>query len=123
MQLATQGVEDFRAMRSASAKRSAFTGMIMNSWMSIGLSACTPPLMMIHHRHRSSEAWLPADIAIEWQASFVGRRFGDRQRHAEDGVGAQPALVGRTVELDHGAVDLDLLERVQAGQEVHDLAS
>ena len=32
--------------RTASAKLSAPTGMTMNSWMSIGLSACAPPLMM-----------------------------------------------------------------------------
>ncbi len=32
--------------RSASAKLAAPTGRIMNSWKSIGLSACTPPLMM-----------------------------------------------------------------------------
>ena len=32
--------------RSASANFLAPTGMIMNSWKSIGLSACTPPLMM-----------------------------------------------------------------------------
>ena len=33
-------------MRTASAQVRAATGMIMNSWMSIGLSACAPPLMM-----------------------------------------------------------------------------
>ncbi len=33
-------------MRTASRMFSAATGMIMNSWMSIGLSACSPPLMM-----------------------------------------------------------------------------
>ena len=32
--------------RTASAMLPAPTGMIMNSWMSIGLSACLPPLMM-----------------------------------------------------------------------------
>ena len=46
-------------MRSASAKRSASTGMIMNSWMSIGLSACAPPLMMFIIGTGSTEAWLP----------------------------------------------------------------
>ena len=33
-------------MRRASAKVSAPVGRIMNSWMSIGLSAWAPPLMM-----------------------------------------------------------------------------
>jgi hypothetical protein len=32
--------------RNASAKVGLPTGMIINSWKSIGLSACTPPLMM-----------------------------------------------------------------------------
>jgi hypothetical protein len=32
--------------RSASAKEAAPKGTIMNSWKSIGLSACAPPLMM-----------------------------------------------------------------------------
>ena len=33
-------------MRTASASEGAPTGIIMNSWKSIGLSACMPPLMM-----------------------------------------------------------------------------
>jgi len=33
-------------MRIASVMLGAPTGTIMNSWMSIGLSACTPPLTM-----------------------------------------------------------------------------
>ena len=33
-------------MRTASAMVPAATGWIMNSWMSIGLSACLPPLTM-----------------------------------------------------------------------------
>ena len=32
--------------RTASLRLSAPTGITMNSWMSIGLSACAPPLMM-----------------------------------------------------------------------------
>ena len=46
-------------MRRASAKLFAFTGMIMNSWMSIGLSACTPPLMMFISGTGRRCAWLP----------------------------------------------------------------
>ena len=33
-------------IRTASAMVAAPTGWIMNSWMSIGLSACSPPLTM-----------------------------------------------------------------------------
>ena len=47
LQLRLQRVEDLGAhAQIASAKVGAPTGMIMNSWKSIGLSACAPPLMM-----------------------------------------------------------------------------
>ncbi len=46
-------------MRSPSEKLSAPTGMIMNSWKSIGLSACTPPLMMFIIGTGNSRADVP----------------------------------------------------------------
>ena len=46
-------------VRSASAKLGAPTGMIMNSWKSIGLSACTPPLTMFIIGTGSSRAATP----------------------------------------------------------------
>jgi hypothetical protein len=46
-------------MRTASAPVAAPTGMIMNSWMSMGLSACAPPLMMFIIGTGSSEAKAP----------------------------------------------------------------
>ena len=39
-----------------------------------------------------------ADIAVERQAGLRRRRLGHRQADAEDGIGAQPAFVGRAVE-------------------------
>ena len=44
------------------------------------------------------------------------------ERDAENGVGAEPALVRRAVELDHDLVDLDLLLGVHAAERVEDLA-
>ena len=55
-------------MRRPSAKIGAPTGMIMNSWKSIGLSACAPPLMMFIIGTGSSRADGAADIAVERQA-------------------------------------------------------
>ena len=44
---ALQRVEDFGARAQAPRQRTGRRrGTIMNSWKSIGLSACTPPLMM-----------------------------------------------------------------------------
>ena len=45
--------------RSASANVGAPTGMIMNSWKSIGLSACTPPLTMFIIGTGSTRAAVP----------------------------------------------------------------
>ena len=96
--------------------------MIMNSWKSIGLSACTPPLTMFIIGTGSSARRGAADIAVERQAARLRRRLGDRQRDAEDGVGAEAALVGRAVERDQRLVDLDLLLGVHAADRVEDLA-
>jgi hypothetical protein len=46
-------------IRRPSEKLSAPTGMIMNSWKSIGLSACAPPLMMFIIGTGNTRAWVP----------------------------------------------------------------
>ncbi len=51
-----------------------------------------------------------------------GRGLGDRQRHAEDGIGAEPALVGRAVERDQRLVDLDLGLGIHAADGIENLA-
>ena len=96
--------------------------MIMNSWKSIGLSACAPPLTMFIIGTGSSARRGAADIAIERRVVGGGRRLGDGQRHAEDRVGAEPAFVGRAVERDQGLVDLGLRLGVHAAERVEDLA-
>ena len=51
-----------------------------------------------------------------------GRRLGGGERDAENGIGAEPALVGRAVERDHGFVDLDLRLGLHAAESVENLA-
>ena len=109
-------------MRTASAMVPAPTGWIMNSWMSIGLSACLPPLTMFIIGTGRVRAIDAADIAVERHALIGRRGFGHRERHPEDGVGAEAGLVGRAVEIDQDVVDLDLLRRVHAADGVEDLA-
>ena len=109
-------------MRSPSANDAAPTGMIMNSWKSIGLSACTPPLTMFIIGTGSSRADGAADIAVERRAVRDRRGLGGRERDAEDGIGAEPALVGRAVERDQRLVDLDLRLGVHAADRVENLA-
>ena len=79
------------------------------------------PVDDVHHRHRQHRRLAPADVAVERQAAFHRRGLGNRQRHAQDRVRPEPALVGRAVEFDHRPIDLDLLDRVEAGQQVHDV--
>ena len=109
-------------MRKASAKVGAPSGMIMNSWKSIGLSACAPPLMMFIIGTGSSRADGAADIAVERLALGDRRGLGRGERDAEDGIGAEPAFVRRAVERDHGFVDLGLRLGVHAAERVEDLA-
>ena len=50
------------------------------------------------------------------------RSLGDRERDAENGIGAEPALVRRAVEIDHDLVDLHLLLGGHVTQCLEDLA-
>ena len=76
----------------------------------------------VHHRHRQEPRAGSADIAVERQPVGVGRRLRHGQRDAEDGIGAEPALVLRAVELDQRLVDMDLVFRLHAADGVEDLA-
>ena len=89
--------------RRPSLKVGAPTGMIMNSWKSIGLSACAPPLMMFIIGTGSTCAFGPAEIAIERKARRRRGGLRDGERDAEDRVRAEPALVRRAVERAHHA--------------------
>ena len=76
----------------------------------------------VHHRHRQGACIGAADIAIERQSGILRSRLGHRQRHAEHRIGAEPRLVRRAIEIDHHAVDLDLIVRVHTAQQIEDLA-
>ena len=76
----------------------------------------------VHHRHRQHVGVRAADVAVQRQLELGGGGLGDGQRHAEDGVGAEPGLVVRAVEGDELAVDEPLVEGVEAVDGVGDLA-
>ena len=75
-----------------------------------------PAIDHVHHRHRQHAGAGPADIAPQRQALGGGRRLGDGEADAEDGVGAEAALVVRAVERAQAPVDADLVERIVAEQ-------
>jgi hypothetical protein len=70
-QLFLERVEDLGAHPHGVGELSAPTGMIMNSWMSIGLSACAPPLMMFIIGTGRTCADGAADIAVKRQAGGI----------------------------------------------------
>ncbi len=81
-----------------------------------------PAIDDIHHRHRQHVRGRSADVAVERQPARLGRGLGARHRHAEDGVGSEPALVLGSVELDEGRVDPALILGIHAGKRIEDLA-
>ena len=96
----------------------------MNSWKSTLLSACAPPLRMfiIGTGQRQRAAAVQArEVLVERLARRRGRRARQRHRDAEQRVGAEPALVGRAVGLDHERVDAPLIG-LASGQRRRDLA-
>ena len=89
---------------------------IMNSWTSTLESACAPPLRMFIIGTGSRCAFGAAEVAEQRQVGRVGGGLGDRERDAEDRVGAQLALVRRAVEVDQGLVDEALLAGLEADE-------
>ena len=74
----------------------------------------------IHHRYRHGLGVRSANIAIQRQAETVGRSMRRGQRCAEDGVGAELALVLGSIERQHHPVDRHLVYRVHAGNGIRD---
>ena len=68
----------------------------------------------VHHRHRQQPAPDAAEVRVERQPGVVGRRARHRQRHGQDGVGAERGLVRGAVELQQGLVDGGLLAGLHA---------
>ena len=76
----------------------------------------------VHHRHRQRAGRDAADVAVERGAEALGRGLGGGEAGAEDGVGAEAALVGGAVERDQRVVDADLVGGGEPGQRVADRA-
>ena len=112
-----QRVEDLGA-HAQRPRRSvgAPTGMTMNSCRSSVLSACAPPLMTFIIGTGSSGRPRRRGSGRAASSRSPAAALRDRQRDAEDGVGAEAALVRRAVELEQRGVERALVERVHAQQ-------
>ena len=114
LQRLLQAVEDLRADAQAfreglRAHRHDHEFLNVDRVVGVG-----PAIDDVHHRHRQDAAPRRPRHSARAAAQLAGRRLGDGEADAEDGVGAEPALVLRAVELAQGAVDADLVERVMA---------
>ena len=90
-------------------------GAIMNSWMSTLESGVGAAIEDVHHRPLGQDVGArAADVLEEVQAGGLGGGLGGGQGDAEDGVGAELALVGGAVELEHEAVEAALVGGVEA---------
>ncbi len=70
----------------------------------------------VHHRDGKDLCVWPAEVLEEGQPDLRGGGVGGGQRDGEEGVGAELRFVRRAIEGDHGLVDGDLVEGVEAGE-------
>ena len=76
----------------------------------------------VHHRHGQGVAVCAAQVLVQRQVRARGRRTCHGKRRAQDGVGAQAALVGGAVCCDHRAVNSALVRGLHANKQPADLA-
>ena len=81
-----------------------------------------PAIDDVHHRYRQRAREHATDIAVERLVELSGRGLGAGQADTEHGIGAEPTLVRRAVEVDQGAVNCQLIGGVEARQRIEDLA-
>ena len=64
----------------------------------------------IHHRNGQSVSVRATDIAIQGDVESLGSGLGNSQADTQDGVSAQFALGGSTIQLQHLHIDSTLVE-------------
>ena len=122
LQNGLQGVEHLGAAAQSLTPGGSGNGHdheLLNVHVVGGMSAAVQD---VHHRNGQGLGIGAADVSIQGQADGLGRGAGAGQRHAQNGVGAQTALVGSAVQIDHGLVQQSLIHGVQTGQSLGDLA-
>ena len=75
----------------------------------------------VHRRHRQHPRLGAAEVPPQRFARFGGRGARDGERHAEDGVGAEPRLAVGAVEREERLVEAALIARVAPGDRGGDL--
>ena len=76
----------------------------------------------IDHGYGHGHCGAVFEVAVEWQTGSGGRSMGAGKRNAQDGISAEPPLVGRGVEVDECAVDDYLFGGIHADDAGRDFA-
>ena len=76
----------------------------------------------VHERHGQHLGVYAAQVVVQGQAQEIGRGAGVGHGDAQDGVGAQAALVLGAVQLDHEVVQRGLAKGLHAHHRFGDLA-
>ena len=109
-----QGVENFRAALECGRER---TGADRNDHefldieIVVGVGAAVDD---VHHRNRQLHDAGTAEIAVQRQTGFFGRRLGYGHGYGEHRVGAETAFVFGAVQIDQGAIQKRLFAGVQS---------
>ena len=85
--------------------------VLLNVGGEVGVSAAVHD---VHVRNRQDVAVGAADVAVQRQVGGLSGCIQRGQGHAEDGVGAELALVRGAVELDHRVVESTLIGGIHA---------
>ena len=71
----------------------------------------------IHHRHRQRGGGFAAQVSVQRQSRFQRRRASIGQRHREQCIGAEAALVVAAIQIDHRLVETFLIAAVASDYE------
>jgi hypothetical protein len=72
----------------------------------------------VHHRHGQRQVAGPAQVPVQRQAIVARGRVRRRQRHGQNGIGAQVGFEIRAVRLEHPVIEPALILGVEADQKI-----
>ena len=75
----------------------------------------------VHHRDGERHSARAAEVAVERKTGLFSRGAGNRHGNGENRVRAEAALVLRAIELNHRAVDVALIRRLNPEHRVRDV--
>ena len=116
-----QSMKDFRAIAQGFAKIRRPYGddhQLLQIEVVVSVGAA---IDHVHHGNRHLHTAHAAEIAVQGQTRFFGRRTGHRHGHGQNGIGTEAGFVVCAVKLDQGVVQKRLFAGIQANHSLCDL--